>query len=298
MMTMLYGTNKVAFFSVVYPSVKPYLDNFFKSLNNQTFKKFDLVIINDGFGSIKLYKDLYSSLNIVEIELTLPPAKIREYGLNYLKEEGYELIIFGDSDDFYSINRVEQAIKYLNSNDIVVNDLCIVDKNGNVLEENYLSARISHDEEILITHIEEKNFMGLSNTAIKGKIIDNIIFDAEMMAVDWFLFSCFLIRGHKAKFINSTSTYYRQHENNMIGINGIDEAKIIKGISVKEKHYKRLSELDERYHEMYLKYYNLLNIVANKEMLKMYIKYISEMKIDHAFWWENIKEWEYKNEIN
>ena len=67
--------------------------------------------------------------------------------------------------------------------------------------------------------IKDKNIFGLSNTAINVNILDKIVFDKEIVAVDWFLYKGLLKSGHTAVFTNEAETYYRQYENNTIGLN-------------------------------------------------------------------------------
>ena len=41
--------SKVAFLTTIFPNKDEYLDNFFDSLKNQTFKDFDVIIVNDNY---------------------------------------------------------------------------------------------------------------------------------------------------------------------------------------------------------------------------------------------------------
>lgn len=283
---------KIAIFTVVFPKISNYLNDFFLSLTNQTYKNFDLLIINDRLENFKDYKNKYNSLNIIDINLSLSPAKIREYGLKMLHDRGYDIVIFSDADDFYKENRIEEVLKYFDDYDIVVNDLNIVDNKGKIIENNYLSNRLKNNENIFIDHIKEKNFMGLSNTAIKGDIIDSLIFNDDLVAVDWYIFSCLLIKGYKAIFTNKTSTYYRQHKENTIGINRIKKRFIKKGLSVKDMNYKLLSQIDDRYSSYYETFHNLKLKLANDKLLVEYINYIKSKNINHPLWWEQIQKWD------
>ena len=63
-----------------------------------------------------------------------------------------------------------------------------------------------------------KNIFGLTNTAIKLENISKVIFDDKVIAVDWYFFKTLLKQGLKAVFTNEIVTYYRQYENNTIGL--------------------------------------------------------------------------------
>ncbi len=211
--------NKVSFLTTVFSNNSQYLNNFFESLKTQTFKDFDVVVVNDGYEKFEDIKKKYEqSLNIIEIKYLNTPAKNRERGVNFCIDSKYETIIFGDSDDYFANNRVEKSIELLKNNDIVVNDLNLFDDKG-VYEEKYMSHRLNNYDVIDIEFIKDKNIFGMSNTALKLKDVSKVSFDPEIAAVDWYFFRNLLTKGLKAMFTNETVSYYRQHENNMVGLN-------------------------------------------------------------------------------
>ena len=66
--------------------------------------------------------------------------------------------------------------------------------------------------------IKDKNIFGMTNTAIKLENICKVTFDDKIVAVDWFFFKKILKKGLKAVFTNETVSFYRQHENNSVGL--------------------------------------------------------------------------------
>ena len=210
--------NKVAFLTTVFPENEKFLKTFFNSLSAQTYKNFDLVIVNDDFKNLDFYKDLYSNLNIIDINSYNTPAKNREVGINYCIDQNYEILAFGDSDDYFKDNRIEKSLELLKKSDVIINDLSLFDENS-VYEKNYLSNRLKNLDIIDFEFIKDKNIFGMSNTAIKLKNISKVEFDPKTVAVDWYFFKDLLTRGLKAIFTNETVSYYRQHENNSVGLN-------------------------------------------------------------------------------
>ena len=209
--------NKIAFLTTVFPKNKKFLKSFFNSLSAQTYKNFDLVIVNDNFKNLDFYKDLYSNLNIIDINSSNTPAKNREVGINYCIDQNYEVLVFGDSDDYFKDNRIEKLLEFLIKADVVVNDLSLFDDNG-VYEKNYLSNRLKNLDIIDLKFIKDKNIFGMSNTAIKLKNIKKVSFNYNIIAVDWFFFKRILKKGCKAIFTNETESFYRQHKNNTTGL--------------------------------------------------------------------------------
>lgn len=214
--------NKIAFLTTIFPTQEDFLHKFLNSLQNQTYKNFDLIFVNDGYKSFNKIKTQFNnSINIVEIKSSNTPAKNREIGINYCIDHKYEILIFGDSDDWFKNNRIEISLKYLIDNDIVVNDLSLFNEDG-IYEEKYISNRLNNLETIDKNFISDKNIFGMTNTAIKLKNISHVTFEDSLIAVDWYFFKLLLNNGLKAIFTNETISFYRQHKNNTIGLNIID----------------------------------------------------------------------------
>ena len=211
---------KIAFLTTIFPMKRQFLIDFFNSLNNQTHDNFDVVVANDGYSNFNEIKLKYGKLNIVELECSNTPAKNREYGINYCIERKYDILIFGDSDDYFSDNRVELALEALNSNDIVVNDVSLFDNDG-TYEDMYISNRLENDSKVDYDYIKNKNIFGLSNTALKTNILSKVSFDKDLVAVDWYLYKGLLKNGCKAIFTNKAITYYRQYKDNTVGLQAV-----------------------------------------------------------------------------
>lgn len=212
---------KIAFLTTIFPMPEYFLDDFFNSLKNQTYKEFDIIVVNDGFKNFDNTIKKYQSLNIKELPCSDTPAKNREFGINYVIDNTYDILIFGDSDDYFSKNRVEKNITLLNKADIVVNDLSLFDKDG-LYEYRYISNRVQNSTLVTYDYIKDKNIFGLSNTALNVKILDSFSVDADITAVDWYLYKKLLKDKNGAIFTNECITYYRQYADNTIGLKNIN----------------------------------------------------------------------------
>ncbi len=210
----------VVFLTTIFPMKEQFLIDFFDSLSRQTYDNFDVVVVNDGYDNFYDVKIKYQNLSIIELPYSGTPAKNREYGINYCIECKYDILIFGDSDDYFSNNRVELSLNILNSNDIVVNDVSLFDDRG-VYETMYISNRLSDNSKVNYSYIKNKNIFGLSNTALKINILSEVSFDKDLVAVDWYLYKGLLKNSCKAIFTNKAITYYRQHKDNTVGLQAI-----------------------------------------------------------------------------
>ena len=209
--------NKVAFLTTVFPENEKFLKPFFNSLNKQTYKNYDLIIVNDNFKNINFYKNFYSNLNIIDINSSNTPAKNWEVGINYCIDQNYDVLVFGDSDDYFKDNRIEKSLEFLKKSDVVVSDLSLFNYNG-IYEKNYLSNRLKNLDIIDFEFIKDKNIFGMTNTAVRLKGIEKVSFGKKIIAVDWHFFKRMLKKGCKAIFTNETESFYRQHKNNTAGL--------------------------------------------------------------------------------
>lgn len=263
--------NSIAFLTTIFPQNEKFLKYFLDSLSAQTYKDFDLVIVNDSFKNLNYYKDLYLDLNIININSSGTPAKNKEVGINYCIEKNYDILIFGDSDDYFKNNRVEKSIKILNQADIVVNDLSLFNEHT-VYNKRYLSNRVKNHEIIKFEFIKNKNIFGFSNSAIRLFNQKKIFIPNHLVAVDWYIFSNLLLKGYKAVFTDETISFYRQYEQNIIGLKQLDEKSFNKVRNIKIKHFKALSINGNQF---------------DNELKSLYsLNFDKRRKIKNPLWWE------------
>jgi hypothetical protein len=282
--------NSVAVFVVIFPAIEHFLKEYFISLEKQSFKDFDIVVINDGFDSFQ--KAIGTSpLRIDEIRHGGTPSKIREFGIRHLQENNYEYVVFTDADDTFAPNRIEKSIELLKYHDIVVNDITTISKEGNILDSLYISNRLTNRAEIVFEFIIDKNIFGFSNTSLRLSCLqEQITFNGNLIAPDWYFFSRLLLKGCSTIFTNETVTYYRQYENNILGLAPmLDEEKLEKGIKLKLAHYAELAKFDKRFDDLY-NYFIELKINISVQKYKMnYIEKINKLRINKPLWSEHIK---------
>ena len=284
----------------IYPGVEAYIDDYFHSLSLQNNKYFDVCIYNDGFNSDVLNTALkkYQNLNIAVkcLETKYSPAKIREKAIHEIADK-YDYLIFTDMDDFFSSDRIEKSVLALQKRDFCYNEMILVDNIGVEMGiKSYFTYKDNPNEVIKYEQLLDKNFCGLSNTAInlKSVFLGDIKIPEELIAVDWWIFSILLIRGYHGSFIRDTYTYYRQHEMNTIGgMNKVDKQQLMKGIRLKKEHYRFLLEYCSSHYEGIIrKEYESINLLEeklqnNRELDDFLININKENK--EFLWWEYIK---------
>jgi hypothetical protein len=221
-----------------------------ESLRAQSFTRFDLLMVNDGCSDLQSITGPFADLRIVEMPFRGTPAQNREHGLKSVLDGGYEFVVFGDSDDYFAADRVELSVNRLHHYDVVVNDLSLV-TDGKVTKSDYFSNRIEDGFEIELDFIRDKNLFGLSNTAVRTSALSGGVIEPALVAVDWYLFSTLLLKQKRAVFTNVTTTFYRQHGSNIVGMGQPTRNSFARALGVKTQHYNAMRMLDESFEAYY-----------------------------------------------
>lgn len=280
--------NRAAFFTVVYPGAESFLADFLGSLEAQSHAAFDLIVGNDGLSGLDLagYR-----LGARVLPLGGTPAEIREAGLRFVRDQGYEQVVLGDCDDFFSANRVEVSLRLLQSWDVVVNDLDLVDAAGVALQPGYISRRLGNREKLGPELIRDKNLFGLSNTALRVSRLPADRIPADLVAVDWFLFATLLEGGATAAFSAAARTFYRQHGSNTASLTDASPGQPLRGVEVKARHYAALAAAGlERYREPAAAFRRLKQrLAADAAFRSGYCAHMNSTTGDFPFWWETAR---------
>lgn len=270
-------------FSVIFSANLKFFDCFINSLNNQSYKDFDLYLINDGVSLDILNSKLKNakfSFYLNTLKDKLSPTEIRELGFKEMYKSHYTNVIFADTDDYMSSNRIERSVGLLENYPIVFTDITLVDENNNVIKSLIWKERLI-DEIIDEKFLYDKNVLGLGNSAILKAYLKKIKIPREIIAVDWYFFSL-IIKNEHAGFIADAVTYYRQHSNNTIGLKGLSLSRLKFIFEVKRYHYLNMSTYNP-------KYLSLLDDIEIKEKL-LSLENVSNYEIKNFnlnfFWWE------------
>jgi hypothetical protein len=276
---------KTAFCSVLFPANLIYFQDFIKSLENQTDVAFELVLFNDGVEDLKDHL-ISTSLEYIIIDVVGSPLDIRVEIFRYFKKSNYKNVIFGDTDDYFSENRVEESKKLLEIYDIVAHDLILVSQDKKIISELFWKNRTELKQPISLNVIKKYNFLGLGNTAINIKILpDEIKFNSNLIAVDWYLFSVILQSKVKVIFSSDAHVFYRQHEANTVGRKALTYIDFKKGVDVKLNHYRTLASINSDYSDL-ANQFEVLKSILTEDYFNTIIQ---KRKIENPFWWEEIQ---------
>lgn len=273
---------KIVFGSVLYKQAMPYFNDFFSSVINQTYKDFDIILMIDDLlpqeisPFIEKYTNDNCNIKVKYSKKKCRPYELRIYLIEYAKVEGYDLLIIGDCDDVFGDNRIEKTVEhyqYHQETGFFYNQLYTFDHIPVMGELPY--------ETEYIEQIGERNYLGLSNTAINMKYInDSVLSDLKQgntYIFDWFLYSIFLMRGIKGQYVEEAMSLYRIHNDNLVGIPKPSKDNIQKELAIKIEHYKLLSKYDEYFEKLLIQYQEL-----NIKDIKIQVN-------DKYYWWNFVR---------
>ena len=220
-----------------YPEAKQYFKYYFQSVNKQNTNNFELLILIDNTKFV--VPRLKIKFHIIKVSKITSIISLRNIALKFAKNNNYKNIIFSDTDDFFSENRVSQSIKYLKKYDFVFNNIYKINEDNKVIKKNLYFQKKNNFSISKINSILKYNFIGFTNSAIRVKILKDIRFPRKIIALDWYLFSLMLLNNKKGYFLKNVISYYRAHNNNYVNEKiSIDEIKKI--ILIKSTHYKNI----------------------------------------------------------
>jgi hypothetical protein len=281
---------KTIVFSVIFNENLKYFGDFLYSLNNQTYKDFKLVLINDGVIDLDNYLQNLTFEYMIHSVKNLTPFQIRIFGLKQVLKLDSDVIIFADTDDILSSNRVEVLRNKLKMYPFVCNDIDLMDENNFTIAKSYWGCRFKDDFEFDIQFLRNKNIIGLGNAGMQAWPLKKMIKKLNHLSCgnDWLFFSS-AENDLKGLFVSNCSTHYRQHNNNLIGKKRLDEEVLIEIVKGKINHYKYLLKIDFRAFdvEQELIYNQNLQkwILNNQTNAQNQLSLINALKYNFV-WWE------------
>jgi hypothetical protein len=292
---------KIIYSTVIYPckNFDIFIQDYLKSVFNQTFSNFELLLILDNVD-IKVVKCSLDRFNISEKKVHIKnfiekysPIELRKKQVDVAYELDADILIFSDFDENVAYNRIDEVAKNIDSYAFAFNDFYIVDQNLRKLDENsFFQTREIPQEISDYKTIMSSNFIGLGSMAINLKQFDykTMQFPKEIKALDWYISTIVLINGHKGIALYNTYANYRQHENSFVGFNfKLNKEKLEEGIKIKLIHYSHLKNINKDFHNLYNELLELKNYIETIGK-DNYIKLINKKFDTNKFcWWENIK---------
>ncbi|WPC09061.1 glycosyltransferase [Globicatella sp. PHS-GS-PNBC-21-1553] len=269
-----------------------YIEEQINSILSQKYVEVDLYIRDDGSNSeynniISKFNKLYpKSVIFLEKGENLKPAKSFMTALSNSYNEIYEYFLFADQDDIWLPDKIYEGIKFIeenskksNANILYFSSSTLIDNNLNSIGENIVTRVFSFSESLIRNNVQGATII-MNNNFVH--YINNHKFDVMMMHDMWIHQVAQAIEAEI--FVDERSfLLYRQHENNVLGMNTSIFTKIKSKLAfilrgnnnLRRRMAKNL--LDEYGNEISQEKLDLLELIVSEEVF--YKKLIKLLKI-------------------
>lgn len=210
--------------SIVIPTYKrvDYLERLLKSIEKQTYKEFEIIIVDDNSPNKEEYEKLISKYRKVFKDLAYlrnETNKGAPYSRNRgIKQAKYEYIALVDDDDEWLPEKLEKQIKVFQNGSsklgIVYTWTDVVNSKGEVLYQYRYEFEGNPRKEIL-----KGCFIPSPSVMVKKSHICRAgLFDERLPSCqDWDMWTRMILNGSECKVVRSVETFYHKHESESIG---------------------------------------------------------------------------------
>ena len=285
--------NKQEKVSIIVPlyNVEKYVEQCLKTLINQSYNNYEIILIDDGStdDTLKICEKFKSNSKIKLLtQKNQGVSKTRNRGII---ESNGKYVMFVDSDDLVDRDYVKDLVECLEKNDV---DVAICDY---TYEENAIGKRTEGDDyETKTMDVYNDIIMSqLKNGYVWNKIFkidvvkENNIFFPENITVweDMYFLLKYLKSTENAYILHKNLYYYRERENSVIRTNETikkseDKLSILNKI-ISENNFKEdyLMEIEKIYAKTLLRYLIICKRqrkIISKQEKKYYLDKVSELK--------------------
>jgi len=282
---------KAACLTIIYPGVEDFIEEYLQSIQRQTFKDFDLVVINDHFPlSIEqILKRMNIKVEVFDCFQTHQGNRL--HGLKMCRELGYDLVVCSDADDVMFDDRIERIVAYFLKNE---------DKK--IVYNNLVNDRFDlfYKDCITLYDILEFNVLGYGASSVRGDLIPFILehSNENVPILDWWIALVYLLHFKKVDFLRDVKSYYRMHPDNYVGpVFNITEEKLKHSLYVKKIIYLELAEYCQRNtfseEEIFVQKYKEIDEIEcfiNEYSFSSYYEQVKAYFSDvpKLFWWQDV----------
>lgn len=267
--------------SIIVPiyKVENHLEKCINSILNQTFRDFELILVNDGSpdncGNIcDLYKERDSRIKVIH-KKNGGLSSARNAGLDIAKGD---YIGFVDSDDYINKNMYEVLynIAKNDNSDIVICDYKSVNKNNenydDSIEKKYEVSRFNNIEALNELYSDNNIIFTVAwNKIYKRYLFNNLRYELGKLHEDEFIIHKILYNSNKISFVKYKLYYYLQTENSIMRSQfNIKKLQLEEALEDRIRFFKLkgLSNLKYKAEVSYIKNTFKLYIRANNEFDK------------------------------
>lgn len=281
---------KYSFIVPVYNTSK-YLKKCLDSLTEQTFKDFEIIIVNDGSTDnsknvISEYKEKYNNIKVIN-QKNQGLSMARNNGV---KEAKGRYLIFVDSDDYVETNLLKEVDNEIDDSEVLRFQVIMEDEDGGNIKkynEEPFSEMKGYDAFKYISkyHFVEPAWCYVYKTDYYLK--NKFSFKKDVYHEDFGLIPYVIYKARKVKSIDYVGYHYVQRNGSIMNNN--DYKKTVKKAFDMLEQYKTLRLFSKNigkknnYDDYYLSYISNSVIVKARELKKderkVYVHELNKLKV-------------------
>jgi hypothetical protein len=227
----------LAVYTTIYPSVAPYLSDWFRSLRRQTDREFELWVGLDGLTIESVQQLLGADLDATWVAASAgaTPAEIRDQALTRIAARCSGVVLV-DSDDRLHPSRVEAARASLESAEFTGCALRIIGQQGEDLGRDFCLPAHLRPDAVFPRH----NVFGFSNSAIRSELLAQCLpIPREAVLVDWVLATRAWLLGARFSFDPVSRMDYRQYSANTARLQyPIQREQVVSDTALVQQHFR------------------------------------------------------------
>jgi len=286
---------RIAVYTTIYPGVESYLPDWYRSLEVQTDRNFQLWIGLDGIeaGAVEATIGAYLDAIWVRTKPDDTPARIRQRSLSQIVQES-DAVVLVDSDDILHPTRVASARAALQNCELAACALRLVDQ-----DRHDLGTTLTLPEgTVPDSSLPRNNMFGFSNSAYRSELLKRCLPIPDGVAlIDWFLATKAWLKGAKLAFDPTVRMEYRQHGKNMAPIRfPFDTNQVLRDTRKVLDHYRlfqtspmenvladRWAQVQEAAADVQL---FSEQVVSRPETLENYVRNLNTLEPQVVWWWD------------
>ena len=197
---------------IPYYKKKDYIKKTINSILKQTYKKFEIIIINDEPGELSknilsFLKKKDSRIKIINNKKNIGAGKSRNKGINIAKGK---YIAFIDSDDLWKKNKLIKQIEFMHKKNIEISHTSYEIIDNNSVIKGTRQAKIMNYKKLI-----KSCDIGLSTVILKKSLIENLRFPNLKTKEDYVLWLKITKKGKTIHALNTKLTQWRKSKNSL-----------------------------------------------------------------------------------
>lgn len=208
---------KKILFSIILPvyNAEKYVANAINSVINQDYKNWELIIVDDGSND-NSYKTIKKFLNDNRINYIYEKnSGVSVARNNALKHVNGDYVLFIDSDDYFSMNLLDDMSRLLSKKNVDVVKFGYFTERGMIRKKYKFSSTINQilEDESLKREVGNNIFSSYDfncvwNSVIKSNIAKSIQFDKKIINAEDLLYFYKVLKTSKSIFITNEPYYH------------------------------------------------------------------------------------------